>query len=224
MSADSDHDPPAGAPPVASSGSDRASHLAYVTHEVRNPLSTALWTAELLARLPPAERAGARGDKLVAICIRSVGRLRLLVEDHLLCERLDAGQYPLRPEVVPLNEAMAFANARWPSGEAALSLPPEGPLAALADRALLERALDALVGAAWAGDVPVRVEAAVRDGRLEILVTGGPVTSLEDPGKGAPSDPRGRALGLPMARRIAVALGGGLTASADGYLLAIPLA
>jgi hypothetical protein len=55
-------------------------------------------------------------------------------------------------------------------------------------------------------------------------VSGGPVASLQDPGKGAPSEQRGRALALPMARRVAVALGGSLTASNRGYLLAIPLA
>jgi signal transduction histidine kinase len=224
MSAQSDQDPPPGGPAGASGQPDRASHLGYVTHEVRNPLSTALWTAELLARMPPADRAGARGDKLALICLRSVGRVRLLVEDHLLCERLDAGGYPVRREPVPLSEALAVAKARWPDEGAALSLPPEGPLAALADRALLERALDALVAAAGGSQGAVRVEAEARGAMLEIRVSGGPVASLADPGKGAPSDQRGRALALPLARRVAVALGGSLTVSGDGYRLAIPLA
>ena len=69
----------------------RGDHLGFVAHEVRNPLSTALWSAELLARMTPEERGGARGEKLTAMCLRSLGRVRQLVEDHFLCERLDAG-------------------------------------------------------------------------------------------------------------------------------------
>src|SRR5512144_880418 len=56
----------------------RGSHLGFVAHEIRNPLSTALWTAELLVRMPAEERGGARGDKLTAMCLRSIARVRQL--------------------------------------------------------------------------------------------------------------------------------------------------
>ena len=72
----------------------RPGHLGFVAHEIRNPLSTALWTAEMLARMTAADRGGARGEKLSAMCLRSVARVRQLIEDHLLCERLDAGTPP----------------------------------------------------------------------------------------------------------------------------------
>lgn len=124
---------------------DRPSHLAYVAHEIRNPMSTALWTAELLQRLTAQERGGPRGEKLAGICLRSVGRVRLLVEDHLLCERLDAGGYPVRPEPVPLGDVLAVVAGRWPAGEGALALPASDGLVALADRPLLERLLDGLL-------------------------------------------------------------------------------
>lgn len=213
-----------GGSPGGPPGGDRPSHLGYVAHEIRNPLSTALWTSELLTRLSPAERGGARGEKLATICLRSVGRVRLLVEDHLLCERLDAGGYPVRVETVPVAELLAAVAARWPTGAAALTLPVDEGLTALADRTLLERALDGLLAAAGAGDVPVRVEAAASGGRLELRVFGAPTASLEDPGKGAPSEQRGRALALPMARRVALALGGTLAVAGEAYLLAIPAA
>jgi signal transduction histidine kinase len=224
MSAENDDDPGAGIPAGARAGVDRSSHLGFVAHEIRNPLSTALWTSELLGRLSPAERGGARGEKLAAICLRSVGRVRLLVEDHLLCERLDAGGYPVRSEAVPLSEVLAAIRGRWPERAGTLTLPPDQGLAALADRVLLERALDGLLAVAGADDVPVRVEAEARDGRLELRVIGARPGPLEDPGRGSPSDQRGRALALPMARRVARALGGSLAVAGEGYLLAIPAA
>jgi K+-sensing histidine kinase KdpD len=206
-------------------GVDRPGHLGYVAHEIRNPLSTALWTSELLGRISAAERGGARGEKLAALCLRALTRVRLLVEDHLLCERLDAGGYPIRVERVPLGELLAAIQARWPVGGGGLSVPEEAGLAALGDRTLLERALDGLLAtAAGVEDGPVKVEAGARDGRLEIRVVGGLVASLSDPARGAVSDQRGRALALPMARRVAVALGGSLAVDGEGYLLSIPAA
>lgn len=195
-----------------------------MAHEVRNPLSTALWTSELLARLSPEERGGARGEKLAGICLRSVGRVRLLVEDHLLCERLDAGGYPLKVEGVPLSEVLTGIRARWPEGPATLTLPPDGGFTARADRALLERALDGLLAVAGGGEAPVRVELTQGDGRLEIRIAGAPPVPLDDPGRGAPSEQRGRSLAVPMARRVAAALGGSLAVEPGGYLLSIPAA
>src|SRR5512138_522027 len=84
----------------------RGAFLGFVAHEVRNPLSTALWSAELLARLSAEERGGARGEKLVGMCLRSISRVRQLVEDHFLCERLDSGGIPVRAEGVGLREAV----------------------------------------------------------------------------------------------------------------------
>lgn len=221
-----EHDsPPGGAGGASTQGmADRSSHLSFVAHEIRNPLSTALWTAELLARLPPEERGGARGEKLAGICLRSVGRVRLLVEDHLLCERLDAGGHPIRAERVLLGELLEAIRGRWPTGDGALTLPPEEGLAAMADRGLLERALEAILVAAGEGGVPVRVEAWLRDGQLQVRAVGAPPAPLVDPGRGAPSDQRGRALALPMARRVAAALGGALEIAGEGYLLSIPAA
>jgi signal transduction histidine kinase len=212
-------------PPGQASRVDRPSHLGFVAHEVRNPLSTALWTSELLARLSPVDRGGPRGEKLAAICLRSVTRVRLLVEDHLLCERLDAGGYPTRPEPVPLQELLLAIQARWPGGAAGLSLPADQGLIALADRGLLERALDGLLAAA-AGpeEAAVRVAAAGQGRLLEIRVAGAAPGSLADPERGTPSEQRGRSLSLAMARRVAGAIGGALMVDGEGYLLSIPSA
>src|SRR5439155_1252680 len=38
----------------------RGKYLGFVAHEIKNPLATALWSCDLLTRMDPADRAGAR--------------------------------------------------------------------------------------------------------------------------------------------------------------------
>jgi K+-sensing histidine kinase KdpD len=205
-------------------GSPRSGHLGFVAHEIRNPLSTALWTAEMLARMDVGDRGGARGEKLSVMCLRAVSRVRQLVEDHLLCERLDAGGLPLRIEAVGAREAIDAVLEKRPaehaSGEADPSLGLE------VDRGLFERALDALVAVAGHGGTHVSVSARATDGEVAFLVNGRPAdaTALADPVKGAPSDPSGRAFALPLARRLASTLGGALAVQGGGWLLTVPRA
>ena len=144
---------------------DRASHLGFVAHEIRNPLSTALWTAELLGRMEASDRAGARGEKLAGMCLRSLQRVRNLVEDHLLSERLDTGIFPVRPEGVSLVDQVVAAEGRRGAAD--------GPsswilldLGVLADRALLGRMIDALLDAASQGVSAVKVSGRASDGEV----------------------------------------------------------
>jgi signal transduction histidine kinase len=204
----------------------RSGFLAFVAHEVRNPLSTALWSAELLARLSTEERGGARGEKLTAMCLRSLGRVRQLVEDHFLCERLDVGGIPVREEPVAAREVLQDLIGKRPAdvGEVSLEVDPE--LVVSADRMLLERALDALLSAAGREGTRVRVSGR-SDGAVVTFVFAGVDPGpdpLSDPRKGSPGDPKGRALALPMARRVASALGGGLTAEGGALVLTLPRA
>lgn len=202
-------------------GEARGGYLGFVAHEIRNPLSTALWAAELLARMPAQERGGARGEKLSAMCLRSIARVRQLVEDHLLAERLDAGGIPLRPEAVGLAEVVAAVLERRGAEAPAVALEIDGALGVEADRTLLERILEALISVTIVerGTIAARAEG----GEVVVVVGGGPAeqAALADPVKGAPSDPTGRALTLPLARRIASALGGRLAAGEDGWRLTL---
>lgn len=202
----------------------RRAFLAFVAHEIRNPLSTALWGAELLGRVGAVERGGARGEKLSAMCLRSISRVRQLVEDHLLCERLDAGGIDVRSEEVPLREAVEAGIERRPAdvGEVAVDVDPAVRLRG--DRGLLERAIDALVAVAGRDATPVRIACEPAGDGVAVVVSGKAPEppGLEDPVKGSPSDPRGRALALPVARRIAEALGGGLSFTAGRYVLLLP--
>ena len=201
----------------------RGSYLGFVAHEVRNPLSTALWTAELLVRMSPEERGGARGAKLSAMLLRSVGRLRQVVEDHFIVERLDSSGLPMRVEPVPLREALDAAVARGADGGGVAADVPDDAVVD-ADRALLERALAALVHAASKGGAPVAVEAHLADSavRAEFRGEASPDDALDDPRKGSPSDTKASALGLPAARRIAAALGGTLVVEGGAFVLTLP--
>lgn len=205
---------------------DRGGHLGFVAHEIRNPLSTALWTAELLARLSPQERGGARGEKLSAMCLRSISRVRQLVEDHFLCERLDAGGLTLRVEACGVREVVDAVLERRPSGASLVEVRLDPSLAAEVDRSMLERVVDALVAVAGAERTPLSITARTTEREIALIVTGRPadVASMSDPVKGAPSDPTGRALALPLARRIAEALGGALAATDGGWCLSLPRA
>jgi len=203
---------------------DRSGRLGFVAHEVRNPLATALWTAELLARMSAGDRGGARGEKMSAMMLRALGRVRQLVEDHFLSERLDAGGIPLRPEGLPLRAIVEAAAARKPADAGPVEVAVDDALLVRADRALLERAIDAIVAAAGRDDAAVSVTARSEGERVRIRVAGAPVPdlALADPVKGSPSDPRGRALALPLGRRIATVLGGELTVAEGGLVLDLP--
>jgi K+-sensing histidine kinase KdpD len=212
----------------SSGGGDakRAGFLGFVAHEVRNPLSTALWSAELLSRMTSEDRGGPRGERLSAMCLRSISRVRQLVEDHFLCERLDAGGIPLRIEPIPLKEVVEATLAKPADrGEVAVELDPA--VAVNGDRILVERAVDALIAVASAERAPVRIEEIdAQRGTVALSVTGHSVGpgALEDPTKGSPSEPRGRALALPLVRRIAGALGGEVAVTETGYVLSLPSA
>jgi K+-sensing histidine kinase KdpD len=203
---------------------DRPGYLGFVAHEIRNPLSTALWTAELLVRMSPDDRGGARGDKLSAMCMRSLARVRQLVEDHFLCERLDVDGIPLRIESVGAREAIDAVVGRRQPGDGHVTVEVAEGLGVDVDRALLERAIDALVAVAGRDGTPVQIVARGEGDVVVLAVTGQPAdeAATRDPVKGSPSDPTGRALSLPVARRIAAALHGELAVAGGGYILSLP--
>jgi signal transduction histidine kinase len=211
---------------AASPEGQRAGTLGFVAHEVRNPLATALWTAELLARMSAEDRAGPRGDKMTAMMLRALGRVRQTIEDHFLCERLDVAGLPVHLEALGAAEAVGAAAARRAPDLGPVTVDVDGEARVLADRGLLERALDALVAAAGAEGTAVRVGARGVDGNLQLRFEGVPAAEalLVDPDKSSPAHPKGRALGLPAARRVAAALGGGLAVQGGAWVLTLPRA
>jgi signal transduction histidine kinase len=205
----------------ATESDEKASQLAFVAHEIRNPLSTALWSAELLSRMTPEERGGARGEKLSRMSLRALTRLRRLVEDHLLMARLDVGGIPLELEEIPARELFPGAAA---IGAASLELELESGLSAIADPSLGRRIVEGLLLTAARGGVDVRVTG-TRKGKLaRFRIEGAPATpaDLADPKRGDPGDTRGAALAVPAARRACALLGGSVGIDGGAWILELP--
>jgi len=200
----------------------RAGYLGFVAHEFRNPLTTALWCAELLERIPAGERGGARGKKLVAMALRSLQRVGALVEDHLLAERLAAGGIPLRPEPVDLRELLAAAGEQAEAGTLALDV-AEGTKVE-ADRGLLLQTVVALLAAVAGDGVAPRAEARPEAGGLRLVVAGASLgaDALELPRKGATAGRRARPLSLVMAGAAAAAQGLSLRVEGGALVLGFP--
>jgi len=200
---------------------DKASHLAFVAHEIRNPLSTALWSVELLARMTPEERGGARGEKLSLMSMRALTKLRRLVEDHLLAARLDVGGIPVELEEIPAREIFPSASA---IGAGSLELELETGLLVVADPVLARRAVEGVLLAAARGGADVRVSGTRRGRLARFRAEGAPASAaeLDDPRRGDPGDTRGAALALPVARRVCALLGGSIHIEGGAWVLELP--
>jgi signal transduction histidine kinase len=200
---------------------EKASHLAFVAHEIRNPLSTALWSVELLARMTPEERGGARGEKLSRMSLRALSRLRRLVEDHLLAARLDVGGIPVEVEEIPAREIFPGAAVL---GASSLELELESGLAVVADPGLARRAVEGLLLAAARDSADVRVIGTRRGRMARFRVTGAPASAadLADPLRGHAGDTRGAALAPSVSRRASALLGGSIRVEGDAWVLELP--
>jgi hypothetical protein len=141
-----------------------------------------------------------------------------------MCERLDVAGLPVRSEHVDVRELLDAIAARRPVGSPPLDLAVERGTSVDVDRALLDRMLDSLVALAGREGAPVRIEGALDGDTLRLVFRGHPVTPelLDDPRKGSPGEPRGRALAGPLARRAAETLGS--TLRSDGGDLVLTLA
>ncbi|HUJ29314.1 MAG TPA: histidine kinase dimerization/phospho-acceptor domain-containing protein, partial [Myxococcales bacterium] len=87
----------------------RGKYLAFVAHEIKNPLATVLWSADLLKRMKGDERGGERGEKMIDVSLRALRRMRRLVDDFFTIERLGEGGYELRKDRLQLRELVAQA-------------------------------------------------------------------------------------------------------------------
>src|SRR5437870_12649553 len=87
----------------------RGKYLGCVADEVKSPLRTALWSCELRKRMEPADRAGARAEKMIDDALRALRRMRRLVDDFFTIERILEHGYELKRENVGLKNLVAPA-------------------------------------------------------------------------------------------------------------------
>lgn len=143
--------------------------LSHLAHEIRNPLASALWSAEMLARSAGGDP---RRERLGRLSARSVQRLRVLLEDLFALERLPrtppSGEVPL---AAALTRALA-AHDLDPEGIPVDDLRAPSGLIVPLDPASLDRLLHACarraVHAGSGGRLSVHVDP---DGPDHVLVT-----------------------------------------------------
>ena len=198
--------------------------LANVSHELRTPLQRVKLTLELIEP-PPGPGGDALRARLVSVA-EEIDELTRLVSEVLTASKLDLAELPLRKGTVDLREALEKARARSLalSPEPELEVDAPAGLIVLADETLLGRVFDNLIDNArkYGGKTKVRLEARGDAAGATIVVTdGGPGFPPEElprvfetffRGSNARGKESGYGLGLSLARRVAVAHGGSITA------------
>ena len=205
--------------------------VALVSHDLRTPLTSIIGYVELALDEdgPPLddERRG-----FLEIVARSSDRLLRLVDDLLLAARLQSGGLVLNVEEVDLvamcRQALLEMHARAEQKGVALVCTASGETVAVhADRRRLLQLLDNLVSngikfTAAGGDVEIRVAGSADGATIEVLDTGAGIEPGEEervferfyrsPGAIRTQVP-GTGLGLFIARAVAEAHGGRITAA-----------
>jgi signal transduction histidine kinase len=195
--------------------------VAMVSHELRTPLTSIAGFADTLLEswrdLPPDEV-----DEFLAIISRQSVYLGDLVEDVLVIPRLEADRLRFHPELFDLGDLLADVSRMvFPTGgkKSAVVTLPDG-VRVLADRRRVQQVIRNLMENArkYGGD-QVMVEGFVLgDQYLLVISDNGPgvpdestqrvFENFEQISKGDSREATGIGLGLPIARRLARAMGG----------------
>jgi two-component system sensor histidine kinase KdpD len=207
---------------LAAADKMRTALLAAVSHDLRTPLAAAKAAVGTLRDpeldVPPDDR-----EELLEAADQSLDRLARLVENLLDMSRIQAGALKLNLEPVDLGEILARAVDGEPeaAGRVTLEQPAPGTPPAMADGALLERAVANLIGnAAKHTDSSIMITVSALGTHVELRVV--------DRGPGIPAGDRDRVfrpfqrlgdrdntagvgLGLALARGLVEAMDGTLT-------------
>ena len=204
--------------------------LGIVAHDLRNPLSTAMLTAELLVR--PEHERRLQSRRIAERLTRALGRATRLIEDLLDVTRLESGggmSIDPHPQALPAiaREAFEMFEAAATAASVALEakLPPDLPQV-LADEARIVQVLGNLIGNA--------IKFTPRGGHVRVSATRQRdelVISVADTGTGLDADQlahmfdrfwqaragdrRGAGLGLAIVKGIVEAHGGRIWAESE---------
>ncbi len=192
--------------------------LRAVSHDLRTPLATMRASVDGLVAgdLPEEDRR-----ELVASVASSTDQLERLIDNLLDLSRLQTGLLKPQLQARSLDEIIPLALAGHAADAVALEVDESAPMV-LTDAGLLERVVANLVGNAVrvSAGTPVRVQAHVLRETVEIMVVdrgpGVPPTARErmfEPFQRLDdTSPGGLGLGLAVARGLAEAIGGTLSA------------
>lgn len=195
--------------------------VALVSHELRTPLTSIAGFSDTLGEswqdLPPEEV-----DEFISIINRQAMYLGDLVEDVLVIPRLEANRLSLDPELFDLGDLIEdIAQMVFPNGGRKSSLVslPDG-VRVYADRRRVHQVIrNVMENARKYGGDQILVEGFVLGDQYLIIVSdNGPgvpdeetqrvFENFEQLSKGDARDSTGIGLGLPIARRLARAMGG----------------
>jgi signal transduction histidine kinase len=203
-----------------------AEHIGFLTHELRNPLSTATMAANLLRRRP--EIAAAHGERLDMLD-RSLQRIRALIDGMLLTERLDAGEMECRPIDTTLGKIMvdAIRAAELEAGQKGIVFAKyyDPDLELCVDPGLTTSALQNVVDNAVKFTDRGRIEVTADNNPSEVIIhvydncdglSAEELKTIFEPFKRAHSGKAGTGLGLSIARRAVEAQGGQIGAESAG--------
>lgn len=198
----------------------KAELLAGVSHDLRTPLATIVFTLQSLQKFAADHDAEARAE-LLNLAEGEARRLSDLVETLLSASRIEAGQTPVRLEPVSVNDIVSAALAD--TGAAAeVAIADDAPLVS-ADPGLATRALANVISNAvkYGNGSAIQITARLEDHAVRVDVADrGPGLGAEPERlfekfvRGVDADGRapGLGLGLALARTFMNSQGGALTA------------
>lgn len=199
----------------------KAELLAGVSHDLRTPLATIVFTLQSLQKFAADHAAEARAE-LLDLAESEARRLSELVETLLSASRMEAGRTPVQLEPASVSEIVAAAIADV-GGEAAVNVADDLPLVS-ADPALATRALANVLSnaAKYAGRATVSISARLDNHNVLVEVADRGPGLGENPERlfakfvrGVDADGRapGLGLGLALARTFMESQGGALSAA-----------
>lgn len=204
----------------------QAESIAFLTHELRNPLTTAMLTASKLRSHTRPEDAN-----LVDTLQRNLGRLSELIDSVLLTQKLEAGQMVVtRADVAlgPLLESALEAGRKVAETKGlAFHANYDPGLTARLDPALTRSAIANLVDNAVKYTDAGEVDVEVVDRRDQITVnvrdtcaglSPEELATIFEPFKRGHSPKGGTGLGLAIARRAVEAQGGAIRGESPGTI------
>lgn len=203
---------------------EQATRIAFLTHELRNPLSTAILAAAQLRPHVPSEQA-----RVMDSLDRNLGKLGELLESVLLTQQMEAGEIRSQPVEIKLGQVVegALESARQVAAQKGLDLRVayDPDVTVNLDPVLTRSAIQNLADNAAKYTDAGHVDISIQDRPDGIVVdvrdtcTGlsqEELRTIFEPFKRGRTEKAGTGLGLAIARRAVEVQGGSIHADSPG--------